>query len=42
VVDAKVVSKIEVVAHPLHPVAPAPPGRSARKARQVDPARGAA
>ncbi len=42
VVDAKVVSKIEVVAHPLHPVAPAPPGRSVREARQVDPARGAA
>lgn|SRR5512144_1045566 len=43
VVDAKVVSRIEVVAHPLHPVStPAPPGSSARGAGPVGPARGAA
>ncbi len=42
VVDAKVVSKIEVVTHPLRPVTPAPPGSSARGAGAVGPARGAA
>ncbi|HEU4383709.1 MAG TPA: hypothetical protein VFR85_09420 [Anaeromyxobacteraceae bacterium] len=42
VVDAKVVSKIEVVAHPLHPATPTPPGQSAREARPAGAARGAA
>ncbi len=43
VVDAKVVSKIEVVAHhPLRPVSPAPPSSSARGTPAVGPARGAA
>ncbi len=42
VVDGKVVSRIEVVAHPLHPVQPAPPGQSARQARPAGAARGAA
>ena len=42
VVDAKVVAKIEVVAHPLHPVAPAPPSQRVREAPEAGAARGAA